>query len=264
MVYAIFILISFLASGICCICGIGGGVIIKPVMDAFHMYSVSTISFMSGCIVLSMTAYSVIKTQLSHESVIEKGSSTWLGIGAALGGLAGKQLFDIIKTASENPDAVGAVQAAALFALTLATIIYTVNKSKIKTHSITSGAVCAVIGLALGMMSSFLGIGGGPINLVVLYFFFSMNTKTAALNSLYIILFSQITSFLTTVARGRVPVFDPIILVVMAAGGILGGFLGRAFSRKMSARQMDVLFRWMLVLITAISCYNLYRGAACL
>ena len=113
-------------------------------------------------------------------------------------------------------------------------------------------------------MSSFLGIGGGPINLAVLYFFFSMNTKIAALNSLYIILFSQITSFLNTVARGRVPVFDPIILVVMAAGGILGGFLGRAFSRKMSARQMDVLFRWMLVLITAISCYNLYRGAACL
>ena len=84
MVYAIFILISFLASVIGCICGIGGGVIIKPVMDAFHMYSVSTISFMSGCIVLSMTAYSVIKTQLSHESVIEKGEQhmAWHRCGA--------------------------------------------------------------------------------------------------------------------------------------------------------------------------------------
>ena len=44
--------------------------------------------------------------------------------------------------------------------------------------------------ITLGILSSFLGIGGGPINLVVLFFFFSMDTKTAAQNSLYTILFS--------------------------------------------------------------------------
>ena len=261
MVYAIFILISFLASVIGCICGIGGGVIIKPIMDAFHIYSVSTISFMSGCIVLSMTAYSVIKTQLSHESVIEKGSSTWLGIGAALGGLAGKQLFDIIKTASENPDAVGAVQAAALFALTLATIIYTVNKSKIKTHSITSGTVCAVIGLALGMMSSFLGIGGGPINLVVLYFFFSMDTKTAAQNSLYIILISQLVSLLFTIVTGAVPEFPAPLLGVMILCGILGGVVGRKINKKIDNAAVDKLFIGLLTVIMFVCVYNYMQYA---
>ena len=60
MVELVFILVSFFASVIGAICGIGGGVIIKPVLDAFGLYSVSTISFMSGCIVLAMTAYSVI------------------------------------------------------------------------------------------------------------------------------------------------------------------------------------------------------------
>ena len=91
MVELVFILVSFCASVIGAICGIGGGVIIKPVLDAFGLYSVSTVSFMSGCIVLSMTAYSVVKANLAHESVIEKGVSTWLGIGAALGGLLGKK-----------------------------------------------------------------------------------------------------------------------------------------------------------------------------
>ncbi len=43
------------------ICGIGGGVIIKPTLDAFGVLSVSTISFLSGCTVLAMTCYSVIK-----------------------------------------------------------------------------------------------------------------------------------------------------------------------------------------------------------
>ena len=73
----IFVLVAFLASVIGCICGIGGGVIIKPVLDAFGLYSVSTISFMSGCIVLSMTTYSVVKATLAKESVIEKGVSTF-------------------------------------------------------------------------------------------------------------------------------------------------------------------------------------------
>ena len=49
-------LVSFLASTAGAICGIGGGVIIKPVLDLFQMASVSTISFLSGCTVLSMSS----------------------------------------------------------------------------------------------------------------------------------------------------------------------------------------------------------------
>lgn len=52
-------LISFLASTAGAICGIGGGVIIKPTLGLFQMASVSTISFLSGCTVLSMSLYSV-------------------------------------------------------------------------------------------------------------------------------------------------------------------------------------------------------------
>ena len=256
MVYVIFVLISFLASVIGCICGIGGGVIIKPVMDAFNIYSVSTISFMSGCIVLSMTAYTFIKTQLAHESVIEKGSSTWLGVGAALGGLAGKQLFDVVKSASADANSVGAVQAAALFVITLATVVYTLNKSRIRTHSINSGLVSALIGLALGMMSSFLGIGGGPINLVVLGFFFSMDTKKAAQNSLYIILISQLVSLLFAIVTGTVPEFPLALLAVMILCGILGGAVGRKINKKIDNGTVDKLFVGLLVVIMGICVYN--------
>ena len=232
-------------------------------MDAVSGMEVSTISFLSGCTVLAMSVVSVFRS-LGGDTKIDPRQGTFLAVGGAAGGVAGKWIFDMVKTSFRNDAFVIVAQSFFMALLTLGVLVYVLNKAKIPTLHVKNPVVCLLIGLGLGLMSSFLGIGGGPINLAVLYFFFSMNTKTAALNSLYIILFSQITSFLTTVARGRVPVFDPIILVVMAAGGILGGFLGRAFSRKMSARQMDVLFRWMLVLITAISCYNLYRGAACL
>lgn len=148
------------------------------------------------------------------------------------------------------------MQAAALFALTLATIIYTVNKSKIKTHNITSGAVCAVTGLALGMMSSFLGIGGGPINLVVLYFFFSMDTKTAAQNSLYIILISQLVSLLFTIVTGAVPEFPAPLLGVMILCGILGGVVGRKINKEIDNAAVDKLFIGLLTVIMFVCVYN--------
>ena len=54
-------LVSFLASTVGAVCGIGGGVIIKPMLDLLHIGSVQTISFLSGCTVLSISSYSVIK-----------------------------------------------------------------------------------------------------------------------------------------------------------------------------------------------------------
>ena len=38
------------------ICGIGGGIIIKPVLDAMGIMSVSAISFLSGMTVMTMAA----------------------------------------------------------------------------------------------------------------------------------------------------------------------------------------------------------------
>lgn len=55
----VYILISFLASIAGAICGIGGGVIIKPVLDVVGLDNVTTISFLSGCTVLAMSCYYV-------------------------------------------------------------------------------------------------------------------------------------------------------------------------------------------------------------
>lgn len=43
------------------ICGIGGGVIIKPVLDAMGVMSVSALQFLSGLTVLGMSAVSVLR-----------------------------------------------------------------------------------------------------------------------------------------------------------------------------------------------------------
>lgn len=67
----LFLIVSFLASSAGALCGIGGGVIIKPVLDMFHLASVSSISFLSGCTVLSMSCYSVGKSLLAGEHEVK-------------------------------------------------------------------------------------------------------------------------------------------------------------------------------------------------
>lgn len=258
MVLFVLFVICFSASVIGAICGIGGGVIIKPVLDAFHMMDVASISFLSGCTVLSMTTYSVVKSKLSGESHIDRKIGFPLGAGAAFGGLAGKWMFSFVSALSPDRNRVGAVQASCLLAVTLGTLVYTVYKEKISTKHIENPAVCILIGLFLGILSSFLGIGGGPINLVILFFFFSMTTKTAAENSLYIILFSQIASLLSSVITKSVPDFEVPMLVLMVAGGITGGIAGRALNKKISDAAVDKLFIGLMVVIILINIYNIY------
>lgn len=153
----------------------------------------------------------------------------------------------------------GAVQSTCLLIVTIGTFFYTVHKSKIKTLQITSPVICILIGIFLGILSSFLGIGGGPINLFVLFYFFSMTTKTAAENSLYIIFFSQIASLISSILTKSVPDFSMLLLILMVIGGICGGIVGRAVNKKISEMTVDKLFLGLMIIIIFINIYNIYR-----
>ncbi len=91
--YFIFFLVSFLASVAGAICGIGGGVIIKPLLDATGIMSVSAISFLSGCTVLSMSIVSVGSSIRNKTISIRFPVTLPLAIGAAVGGVVGKGCF---------------------------------------------------------------------------------------------------------------------------------------------------------------------------
>ena len=257
----LFFVVAFLSSIVGAICGIGGGVVIKPVLDMLRLGAPATINFLSGCTVLSMSLYSVSKALRAGDSKVEMSTGTPLALGAAAGGVVGKEMFSAVKAFFGGSSMVGGVQAIALGIITLGTLLYTVNKAKIRTHKASNKALCAVIGLLLGIMSSFLGIGGGPINLVVLGFCFGMDTKTAAANSLYIILFSQAASLIATLISG-LPEFRVLALVLMVMGGIGGGIVGRSLNKKMDNKAVDKLFIGLMVLIVGICVYNAVRAFA--
>lgn len=259
--YIVFALVSFLASVVGSVCGIGGGVLIKPVLDTFGILDVAAISFLSGCTVFSMSCYSVVKARINGSSLVDRKIGFPLAVGAVLGGLIGKTIFQYILGKATSKERVGAVQAACLLVITLITFLYTLNKDKIKKYHISNMPACIVIGIVLGFFSSFLGIGGGPINLMVLFFFFSMDTKTAAQNSLYIIFFSQAASLINTLGSHTVPTFDIRLLILMVIGGILGGAAGRIVNRYMEDHTVSRLFMGLMLVIMLLCVYNMIRFA---
>ncbi len=254
--YFIFLLVSFFASAMGGICGIGGGVIIKPVLDTIGVMSVSSISFLSGCTVLSMSTISVIKSLKIDKSVVNLKTATALAIGAAIGGILGKQAFHCIYVIFPKEKTVGAIQAIVLIIITTGTLLYTLYSNKIKTYVISNQTVCVLIGLFLGVLSSFLGIGGGPINLIVLTYFFSMDLKCAAVNSLYIIMFSQFTSLFNSIISGVIPEFNTLALILMVIGGMSGGMVGSKVNKTISVKGVNKLFIALMVVIIFINIYN--------
>ena len=260
----VFFLVSILSSLAGSICGIGGGVIIKPVLDATGIMSVSSISFLSGCTVLAMSVVSVYKNVRAKSAKLDVKIATALAVGAAVGGVIGKMMFQSLKEAVGDENLVGLVQAAVLIVITLGTLIYTVYKARIQTKEYRQVWLCVVIGIILGVMSSFLGIGGGPINLVVLAYFFSMSTKEAALSSLYIIMFSQITSLVQSVATGSIPDVQIWYFVFMVIGGIAGGTIGSKINKKIKEEDVNKLFIFLMVVIVLINVYNVVRFGSAL
>ena len=253
------VIASFLASVTGSISGIGGGVVIKPVLDSTGIFTVELVSFLSGCTVLAMTLVSVSINQADSKGErIQTGTGTLLSVGAVAGGITGKWLFDIILDISGDGNLVGSVQSVILVIVTAGSLLYSVFSSKIRTMDVQSAVSKLLLGSMLGMVSSFLGIGGGPVHLTVLAFFFYMQPKKAAIHSLYIILLSQTANIIITFASARVPQVDPLILTLMILSGISGGIIGRSLNKRMSQRSVGRLFQGLMLVIIGICVYNFF------
>ena len=250
-------LICVIATTIGAISGIGGGIIIRPLMDIGTNFGTTTVSFLSGCTVLVMAAVALLKSKNSGLN-FERGRGTAIAAGAAIGGILGQTIFEALLIHFADEALVGAIQSAVLICVLLLALVYTARKGKLRTNNVQNRAFCLAAGLILGIISAFLGIGGGPVNLLALSFLFGMPAKTAALHSIYIILFAQAAALLQTLMLGTVPDFAPLMLAVMITAGILGGLIGSHISKKLSDGHVDKLFMCVLLVVCGFGAYNLF------
>ena len=255
----VFILV-FVSCCIGAVCGFGGGVVIKPVLDLVQYDSTQTVYFLSGCTVLSMSFYTVGVSFFRKEKSVKTAVSTPLAVGAIVGGMIGKEIFTYLLQTAPQAGTVKAVQAVVLIFLTVCCLLYILFKKHIRPLHTESLLTSCGIGIFLGTVSGFLGIGGGQFNLIVLYFFFGMNTKIAATNSLYIILLSKISNLLLQIFTHSVPAFEISSLLIMIAAGIFGGIISRAVNRRVTDKVVDGLLGGVLCAVIVICIFNAVTG----
>ena len=117
-------------------------------------------------------------------------------------------------------------------------------------------------GLMLGLMSAFLGIGGGPINTTFLVLLFSFTLKESAVYSVAIIFFSQLSQLVTIFINNQFEPYKeyfPIVLLGMAVS-VIGGIIGSKLNKKLSNKVITVIFSVVLSLVAVINVYNAVTG----
>ena len=262
MQYLIYFLIAIGSTTVGSLTGMGGGVIIKPVVDLLGDFDAQTIGVLSSLTVFSMSLVSIAKQMLARTR-IPFDTAIPLAAGSVAGGMAGERLLRLIVSALEANESVTAVQNAVLSLLILAVLVYMRNKSRVRSFHLRGAAVSALAGLFLGICSSFLGIGGGPINVALIILLFSYDTKTATVCSRVTILFAQLSKLGSVALAAGFAAFDLRMAPVMIAGAVAGGFLGAGLNRRCRVEMVEKAFNAVQLLVLGIAAVNIIRNLAC-
>lgn len=253
----IYALIIFTATFFGAFVGLGGGVIIKPMLDLIGHDTIDVVNFISACSVFSMSISSTVK-HLRAKTKIDFKFLVTLSAGAVAGGIAGSFLFERLLGIFDNTILKG-IQGIILGTLLLISVIY-INLKKSKSFKVTNPAGIAAVGLTLGFIASFLGVGGGPINVAFLVLFFSMTMKEAAVYSVGTIFFSQLSKLLTMAASGSIPKITPWVIVIAVACAVLGGLLGAKANKIGNEKTIKTIFTIIVAALAAVNYYNGFSG----
>lgn len=255
ILYTVIVLIATISGAIA---GLGGGVIIKPLFDLIGFHNASTISFYSSIAVFTMCLVSIYK-QLKNKFKFDLKIVLAISIGSLVGGFLGESIFNLItKQLSDN--FVKIVQAGILGITLVIILIYTLNKEKLKHYQISNSFAIFIVGLVLGSISVFLGIGGGPINVASLMLFFSFSMKEAAIYSIATIFFSQISKLGLVLASGSLFNYDLNFLPFISVSAIIGGYIGTVLNQKLDNNKIQKFYIFLIVILILISIYNVIQN----
>ena len=197
MIFIICLLSTIVGSAI----GIGGSIIIRSLIDALGLFDVSVLRTMTSCVVFTMALTSStknamvkIRPQFTLEFIISGG--------AIIGGISGKLAFNMCLSIVKDEKMIRFAQQIVCLIMLLLILAYLIYKHNIQTRKVKHPPVVFVLGFILGLTSSFVGIGGGLMNLVCLYYCFSLDSKDAAIVSKRIIVLTHAPGIMIEVIDG--------------------------------------------------------------
>lgn len=256
MLGILYALVIIIASAVGAVSGMGGGVLIKPIFDSLQAHSIEEISFYASVAVFVMSIVSTYRQVKAGQRIQVKIVLPIAG-GAILGGYLGNYVFQLLLAWFRPIHYVTIVQ----IILTLMTLVFALWASRHKAiaYQLLDLPYYLLCGCLLGFLASFLGIGGGPINVSLLILMFSFPIKQATVYSIAIIFFSQLSKLLTIYLTGTYQGIDLTLLYYIIPAAILGGLIGAKLSKVLSDRQVQQVFEIIIILVMLINIYNAWK-----
>ncbi|MCA5014138.1 MULTISPECIES: sulfite exporter TauE/SafE family protein [unclassified Enterococcus] len=250
----IYFLVIIFANTVGAISGMGGGVIIKPVLDAFHFHTLAAISFYSSVAVFTMSIVSTLR-QLKNGLTLRIQIALLVSLGSVIGGIAGNSSFEFLLKWFSDEKYVQLIQIVLTIMTLLFAFIYT-KFGKERTLQLSHSFWYVITGVFLGFISTLLGIGGGPINVALLMLCFGIPIKEATVYSIITIFFSQAAKLITIAQGSGFGRFDLSLLLYVIPAAVIGGFIGALISGKVSSERVTQIYQVVILLVLLLNVWN--------
>ena len=223
--------------------GLGGGIVVVPVLTFFG-FSPTLAASNSLFAAFSNAVGSTIS--YSRQKRIDYSIGLKLGLLSIPGTILGAYL------SSDVTPGIFKI----LFGLVLvssAVYIFLRKKIETKEKNLTKQMIVFVISASFfaGIISSFFGIGGGTVFVPLMVVGIGMTMKMAAPTSQFILLFASLSGIITHSILGHP---DFLQAGLLAAGAFVGGIIGARISLDIKERSLQILVS-AIIIISAIKLF---------
>ncbi len=249
------VLLGVVGGGVGALTGIGGGLIITPVLTLLYAVPIHQAIGTSLCCVIATSSGAAASYVEDRLSDIRLGMTLELAttVGAVSGSLVAARL---------SREAL-----AVLFALVLGYAGASMARRTFKAEIVEPAAEesyqvrrlpAGLLGSgAAGMISGLLGVGGGPIKVPLMYLVMGVPFKVATATSNFMIGVTAAASAFIYYSRGEV---RPLITAPTAVGVFLGAALGTHLMRRAPSRWLIILFSFIMFYFAAMMIWKSLHG----
>ncbi|MCH8995863.1 MAG: sulfite exporter TauE/SafE family protein [Nitrosopumilus sp.] len=228
--------LGFAAGLLGSIIGLGGGIIIVPVLTFFGF---------SPALAASNSIFAVFSNAIASSISYAKQRRIEYSIGLKLGLLSIPGTVVGALISSEITPSLFKI----LFALILIfASVYIFSKRKIepKKYNISKQIMILAIGASFvaGIMSGLFGVGGGIIFVPLMVIAMGLSMKNAAPTSQFILLFASGSALVTHTLLGHPDFYQALLL---ATGAFVGGLVGARLSLEIKENSLKILISIVMV-----------------
>ncbi|MCJ7666391.1 MAG: sulfite exporter TauE/SafE family protein [Actinobacteria bacterium] len=255
--YLKFFGIGLLTSSIVTLLGIGGGLIILPILIYFTDIGLKAATAISAVQVFFASSFGTFFNRL--QKTINYRYAIIFGISSGTTYFLGSYFTGLIP---ENT-----IKMIYLCSVILALILFFMKRNNNNENDLELAAQripgkadyfkIIPISLISGFFFGVLGVGGGFLYVPLLILLFKLPLKVAIGTSLMIVLFNAIPGIVGKLLSIR---FDIFLGLAVAVGAIIGSRIGTYLNKKISEKIIKIIFTLLLVLIIARVAWDLYAS----